>query len=112
MAPESLPSNLPSIPQPELDLVVVVDDEPPMLRALERSLGGSFQVAAFGAAEQAMERVREGGVSVVLSDIGMPGMSGIELLGAVRAIDPDLPVVLITGSPSLESATKAIEHGV
>jgi EAL domain-containing protein (putative c-di-GMP-specific phosphodiesterase class I) len=106
MAAESLSSN------PELDLVVVVDDEPPMLRALERSLGASFQVAAFGAAEQAMERVREGGVSVVLSDIGMPGMSGIELLGAVRALDPDLPVVLITGSPSLESATKAIEHGV
>lgn len=112
MAAESLPSNLTPITKPELDLVVVVDDEPPMLRALERSLGGSFQVAAFGAAEQAMERVREGGVSVVLSDIGMPGMSGIELLGAVRALDPDLPVVLITGSPSLESATKAIEHGV
>jgi EAL domain-containing protein (putative c-di-GMP-specific phosphodiesterase class I) len=112
MAGEFLPNDLLLASEPELDVVVVVDDEPPMLRALERSLGATFRVAAFGAAEQAMERVRRGGVSVVLSDIGMPGMSGIELLGAVREHDPDLPVVLITGSPSLESATKAIEHGV
>lgn len=109
---ESSPGSALPFAEPQLDVVVIVDDEPPMLRALQRSLDGSFQVAAFGAAEQAMERVRKGGVSVVLSDIGMPGMSGIELLGAVREHDPDLPVVLITGSPSLESATKAIEHGV
>jgi len=95
-----------------LDTVVVVDDEPPTLRALQRSLDGAFDVAAFCAAEPAMERVRRGGVSAVLSDISMPGMSGIELLSAVRAHDPDLPVMLITGTPSLESATRAIEHGV
>jgi EAL domain-containing protein (putative c-di-GMP-specific phosphodiesterase class I) len=83
-----------------------------MLKALQRSLGGAFRVATFEMAEEALERVREGGVSVVVSDIGMPGMSGIEFLGAVHAHDPDLPVVLITGAPSLESATKAIEHGV
>jgi len=94
------------------EVVVVVDDEPAILRALQRTLGGRFEVAAFEAGQQAIERVRAGGVAVVLSDIGMPGMSGIELLGAVRAHDPDLPVMLITGSPSLESATKAIEHGV
>jgi EAL domain-containing protein (putative c-di-GMP-specific phosphodiesterase class I) len=96
----------------ELELVVVVDDDAPMLKALQRSLGATFRVAAFDAPEQALARVREGGVAVVISDIGMPGMSGIELLGAVREHDPDLPVVLITGAPSLESATKAIEHGV
>jgi EAL domain-containing protein (putative c-di-GMP-specific phosphodiesterase class I) len=96
----------------EPEVVVVVDDEPSILRALERTLGATFRVAAFPAAQQAIERVRKGGVAVVLSDIGMPGMSGIDLLGAVREHDPDLPVVLITGSPSLESATKAIEHGV
>ncbi len=113
MAAEQPPlADLQPFSEPELAVVVVVDDEPAMLRALERSLRGVFEVAAFGAAEQAIERVRRGGVSVVLSDIGMPGMSGIDLLGAVHEHDPDLPVVLITGSPSLESATKAIEHGV
>jgi EAL domain-containing protein (putative c-di-GMP-specific phosphodiesterase class I) len=98
--------------QHEREVVVIVDDEAPMLRALSRALDGSFHVAAFEDAQGALERVRRGGVSVVLSDIAMPGMSGIELLGAVRAHDPDLPVVLITGVPTLESATKAIEHGV
>jgi len=102
----------PILALPEREVVVVVDDEAPMLRTLERALDGTFQVATFQAAEDALARVRQGGVAVVLSDIGLPGMSGIELLGAVRAHDPDLPVVLITGSPSLESATKAIEHGV
>ena len=91
---KSSPGSAPPFAEPRRDVVVIVDDEPPMLRALQRSLDGAFQVAAFGAAEQAMERVRKGGVSVVLSDIGMPGMSGIELLGAVREHDPDLPAVL------------------
>jgi EAL domain-containing protein (putative c-di-GMP-specific phosphodiesterase class I) len=48
----------------------------------------------------------------VLSDISMPGMTGLELLRAVRRYDTDLPVILITGVPTLESATKAIEYGV
>jgi EAL domain-containing protein (putative c-di-GMP-specific phosphodiesterase class I) len=94
------------------DLLVVVDDEVPVLRALERSLAPAFDVVTFAGAEQAIERVKAGGVSVVLSDIGMPGMSGLDLLGAIREYDPDLPVVLLTGAPSLESATRAIEHGV
>jgi EAL domain-containing protein (putative c-di-GMP-specific phosphodiesterase class I) len=51
-------------------------------------------------------------VSVVLSDIDMPSMTGLELLREVRALDQDLPVVLVTGVPSLESAQRAIEYGV
>jgi EAL domain-containing protein (putative c-di-GMP-specific phosphodiesterase class I) len=101
-------------PEPfaDLDVVVVVDDEPSIVRAIQRALRGAFEVVPCTGAEEAIERVRCGGVSVVLSDIGMPGMSGLDLLGATRDLDPDLPVILITGSPSLESATKAIERGV
>lgn len=94
------------------EVVVVVDDEPSILSALTRSLAADFEVESFDHAEDAMARVREGGVSVVLSDIGMPGMSGLDLLGAARELDPDLPFVLITGAPSVESATQAIERGV
>jgi EAL domain-containing protein (putative c-di-GMP-specific phosphodiesterase class I) len=95
-----------------VDVVVVVDDEPSILRAIQRSLSDAFDVVTCAGAEEAIERVRAGGVSVVLSDIGMPGMSGLDLLGVTRQLDPDLPVVLITGAPSVESATKAIERGV
>jgi EAL domain-containing protein (putative c-di-GMP-specific phosphodiesterase class I) len=95
-----------------LDVVLVVDDEPSILQALERSLAREFEVETFDGAEAAIARVRAGGVSVVLSDIGMRGMSGLDLLGAAHEVDPDLPFVLITGAPSVESATKAIERGV
>jgi EAL domain-containing protein (putative c-di-GMP-specific phosphodiesterase class I) len=67
---------------------------------------------AYRSADEAIEHVAIGGVSVVLSDISMPGMTGIELLRAIRRYDTDLPVILITGVPTLESATKAIEYGV
>lgn len=96
--------------QPEV--VVLVDDEPVMLRSMERALCDSFRVLTYQTAEAAIQRVRAGGVSVVCSDIAMPGMSGMDLLRAVRQLDSDLPVVLITGVPSLETATQAIEHGV
>ena len=46
----------------------------------------------------------------VVSDITMPGMTGLDLLRAIREYDPDLPVVLLTGRPTVESAAEAIEH--
>jgi EAL domain-containing protein (putative c-di-GMP-specific phosphodiesterase class I) len=92
--------------------VVIVDDEPQVLRTLARSLESSFDVKAYESPEQAIEHVRRGGVSVVISDIAMPGMTGIDLLRAIRNHDPDIPVILITGEPTLEGATSAIELGV
>jgi EAL domain-containing protein (putative c-di-GMP-specific phosphodiesterase class I) len=96
--------------QPEV--VALVDDEAMLLSSLRRSLASSFEVRTYQAAEDALEGVRDGSVSVVLSDIAMPGMTGLDLLAAVREHDPDLPVLLMTGSPSIESATRAIELGV
>ena len=102
-----------SDPPPRETTVVLVDDEPAFLRALARYLGeGPHHIETFGTAPEAIERVRKGGVDVVVSDISMPGMTGLELLRAIRIHEPDLPVVLVTGLPALESATEAIEHGV
>jgi EAL domain-containing protein (putative c-di-GMP-specific phosphodiesterase class I) len=94
------------------DVVAVVDDEALVLSSLRRSLASSFEVVTYQAAEDALEGVRNGSVSVVLSDVAMPGMNGLDLLAAVRAHDPDLPVLLMTAAPTLEGATKAIELGV
>ncbi len=47
----------------------------------------------------------------MLSDISMPGMSGLELLRAVKECDPDLPVILTSGAPEPEMGTNALEHG-
>ncbi|HEY6560525.1 MAG TPA: EAL domain-containing response regulator [Polyangiaceae bacterium] len=92
--------------------VLLVDDEPQVLRSLARNLSGcEFTVETFGSAEQAVQRVARGHVQVIVSDISMPGMSGLELLRAVRQYDPDLPVVLVTGLPAVESAAQAVEYG-
>jgi EAL domain-containing protein (putative c-di-GMP-specific phosphodiesterase class I) len=91
---------------------LLVDDEPQALRAFERMLRGvGYQVEAFTSAREAIKRVSAGGVHVVVSDISMPEMTGVELLRAIRAYDADLPVVLVTGLPAIDSATDAVEYG-
>ena len=92
--------------------ILLVDDEPEALRALERMLRGvGYQVEAFTSARQAIKRVSAGGVHVIVSDISMPEMTGVELLRTIRAYDADLPVVLVTGLPAIDSATDAVEYG-
>jgi EAL domain-containing protein (putative c-di-GMP-specific phosphodiesterase class I) len=92
--------------------VLVVDDEEALLRAHERTLskvGYQVEMAANGlAATRALDRTS---FDVILSDIDMPGMNGIALLELVRQRDLDVPVVLITGNPSTETAIRAMEHG-
>ncbi len=91
---------------------MLVDDEPEALRGFERMLrGAGYQVETFSSARAAVERVSAGGVHVVVSDISMPEMSGLELLRTIRNHDADLPVVLVTGLPAIESATDAVEYG-
>jgi CheY-like chemotaxis protein len=92
--------------------ILLVDDEPEALRAMERMLRGvGYQVEAFTSARAAIRRVSAGGVHVVVSDISMPEMTGVELLRTIRAHDADLPVVLVTGLPAIDSATDAVEYG-
>jgi len=92
--------------------IVLVDDEPEALRAFERVLrGAGYHVEAFKSAREAVKRISAGGVHAVVSDISMPEMSGVELLRIIRSYDADLPVVLVTGLPAIESATDAVEYG-
>jgi EAL domain-containing protein (putative c-di-GMP-specific phosphodiesterase class I) len=92
--------------------VLVVDDEEALLRVNARVLskaGHQVETAADGhAAERALDKAS---FDVILSDIDMPGMDGIALLERVRRRDLDVPVVFVTGSPSVETAIKAMEHG-
>jgi DNA-binding NtrC family response regulator len=92
--------------------VLLVDDEESLLRVLARyvrSLGFTVTTVADGAS--AVELVRRGDLDVVVSDIGMPEMDGIALLRAVRAHDLDLPVILMTAAPAVETAVHAVEYG-
>jgi EAL domain-containing protein (putative c-di-GMP-specific phosphodiesterase class I) len=92
--------------------ILLVDDEPEALRAFERVLrGAGYQVESFGCPRESVRRISAGGVHVVVSDISMPEMTGVELLRTIRAYDADLPVVLVTGLPAIDSATDAVEYG-
>jgi EAL domain-containing protein (putative c-di-GMP-specific phosphodiesterase class I) len=92
--------------------LLLVDDEPAVLRAYASALarhGVVVETASNG--KEAAERVERGAFDVIVSDISMPEMTGIEFLRAVRAHDLDVPVILVTGEPSLESAVRAVEYG-
>jgi EAL domain-containing protein (putative c-di-GMP-specific phosphodiesterase class I) len=92
--------------------VLVVDDDEALSRALSRVLkmaGYDVVVASNGAA--AVEKVMHRAFDVILSDIQMPGMSGVDLLSIVRAYDLDVPVILMTGNPTLETAMEAVSLG-
>ena len=93
-------------------MVLLVDDEPQLTRALARHLvaaGYEVETAQDGVA--AVARFKERFFDVVISDISMPGMSGLDLLRAIREKDLDVPVIIMTGAPGVQSAIEAIEHG-
>ncbi|MEK7703358.1 MAG: EAL domain-containing protein [Myxococcota bacterium] len=92
--------------------VLVVDDEGAILKAYRRALSrDGHEVVVSANAASALDSVRAGQFDVVVSDIAMPGMSGVELLRAVRAHDLDVSVILITGGPTVETAAQAVELG-
>jgi EAL domain-containing protein (putative c-di-GMP-specific phosphodiesterase class I) len=92
-------------------LVLAVDDDPEMVRLMERAFrSAGLEVATATNGSEAMSVFEQGGVQVVVSDIAMPGVNGLELLRRLHEQDAALPVILITGEPNLSSAMRAIEH--
>lgn len=92
--------------------VLVVDDQE-QLRALlaEELTEAGYQVSTAPDPPTALALIAGSGFDVVVSDIVMPGMNGIQFLTRIRKHDPELPVILMTGSPTLETAIAALEHG-
>jgi DNA-binding NtrC family response regulator len=92
--------------------ILIVDDDGAMRQMLEslfREQGFATEVA--DSVDAALERVREGEIDVVLSDIKMPGRSGIELVGELRKLRPETPLVLMTAFGSIDSAVEAMRAG-
>jgi EAL domain-containing protein (putative c-di-GMP-specific phosphodiesterase class I)/CheY-like chemotaxis protein len=93
-------------------LVLLVDDEQSIARAYARTLGAAgFAVEVAFDGKEAAAAARERSFDVIVSDIAMPEMNGLELLRAVREHDLDVPFVLMTGGPAIESAVRAVEYG-
>jgi EAL domain-containing protein (putative c-di-GMP-specific phosphodiesterase class I) len=92
--------------------ILLIDDDPLALRAVARMLRTlGHEVDLLDDPRLALERVRAIDYHLVLSDITMPGMNGLELLDALHRVRPRLPVVLVTASPTMDSALEAFDHG-
>jgi EAL domain-containing protein (putative c-di-GMP-specific phosphodiesterase class I) len=92
--------------------VLVVDDDPAFARATGRVLeAGGYKVTLAPDGNAAVEAIMGGSFDVIVSDIQMPGMSGVDLLRVVRAYDLDVPLILMTGDPQLETAVEAVSLG-
>ncbi len=92
--------------------ILVVDDEQSMTQFLSIVLRKeNFQVTAVSNGRDALERVKAENFDVVITDIKMPGMDGIQLLNHIKKHDPSLPVVIMTAYASQQSAIDAVNHG-
>jgi two-component system C4-dicarboxylate transport response regulator DctD len=92
--------------------VLLVDDEEALRVSFSQSLDlAGFAVDAHASGEAVLDAVGYGFDGVVVSDIRMPGMDGMTLMARIREIDPDIPVILVTGHADVQLAVRAMREG-
>jgi DNA-binding NtrC family response regulator len=92
--------------------ILLVDDEPGILRMFKTALTNyGFLTEEARDGREALDRLARGTFDVIVSDINMPESGGLEFLRAVRERDLDVPVIMMTGKPSVESSSRALESG-
>src|ERR1700761_556246 len=92
--------------------VLVVEDDrslAELYRTVLRTSG--FEVECAGDGQSALERFQREPCDLIITDLTMPGMSGMDLLSRIRSRDPDIPVMIITAAPHVDSAMRAVELG-
>jgi len=116
--PPAAPERRPGSPEPSLrpagspGRVLVIDDDPDMRAMLEEFLTGSgHQVISAADGVAAVREIVEGAPDVALLDIAMPGLSGLEALPAMRAVAPDVVVIMVSGAANVEDAKRALALG-
>jgi CheY-like chemotaxis protein len=100
-------------------LILVVDDEPDVELLFRQQFrhdlrAGRFTMDFAQSAGMALERIADAAAQsliLILSDINMPGMSGLELLPKAKALRPDVPIIMITAYGDAETKRKALESG-
>jgi DNA-binding NtrC family response regulator len=91
--------------------LLVVDDEPHIPRLVGALLGDGYQIVEAANGLEALARLEETPFDVILTDMAMPEMDGVELIRRARRRDPDTPIVVLTGQASVETAVGAMREG-
>ncbi len=91
--------------------ILVVDDEPEITAILSDLFTGQYYCMTAGSAEEALERLLVSEYELVISDITMPGMSGLDMIPQVKSMTPNTVVVMISGMQTVESAIGALRLG-
>lgn len=93
--------------------ILIVDDEPDMLKLLSMIIREKtpYETVTTNNPLEALDLAKRGGFDLVVADLKMPGLDGIELLEAVKKVDEDIPFIIITAYGTVESATEAMGKG-
>jgi DNA-binding NtrC family response regulator len=91
--------------------IFVIDDEALIGEAIAAALQDAYRIRVFAAAETALGALAQSAPDMVLLDIGLPGIGGLEALGRIRRTRPDLPVVMITGDREIATVVAAVKQG-
>jgi DNA-binding NtrC family response regulator len=92
--------------------ILVLDDVPDAGALIRRILEKKGHlIEAFTEEEDALTRIRKGGVDLAILDIKLKKMSGVEVLAEIKKIDPGVKVIMLTGYPTLETARESVKLG-
>lgn len=92
--------------------LMIIDDESPILESMQRALKPTgYECVTFLSSPDALEAYRQGDFDVVITDFMMPEMNGIEVLKAIRAVNPEAFVIILTGYADIENAIAAVNNG-
>ncbi|MDO9289025.1 MAG: response regulator [Thermodesulfovibrionales bacterium] len=93
--------------------ILIVDDEPDMLKLLNMIIKEKtpYETITTNNPLEALELSKQGGVDLVIADLKMPGLDGMELLEAIKRMDKDIPVIIITAYGTVESAVESMQKG-
>jgi len=92
--------------------IQVIDDEAVIREGLSRILSSlDFQTETFASGHPAIERMQQTDFDLVITDLKMPGMSGLDVLKSIKILQPEVPVIIITGYSTVETAVEAMKNG-
>jgi two-component system response regulator HydG len=99
-------------PDAPVGTLLVADDDPAVRESLERTLAREgYTVVLAPDGQSALDRLKEGNIDLVLSDLKMPGLSGLDLLPRAKAVAPEVDFIMLTAFGTVEEAVKAMKEG-